>query len=108
MEEKMDAKEWAEWLAEEFAAQAEWRRQKAVEFPDDERNNEAALIFDRLSESVGQLDLAILDTFGSLHDEVQDSELWRDWLREIGFHQWPKSAGELIAEFIANRSGTTQ
>jgi hypothetical protein len=35
-------------LVEIFAGKAEWRRQKAVEHPDDKRNLEAATIFDRL------------------------------------------------------------
>jgi hypothetical protein len=49
-------------LQEEFERQAEWRRMKADEYPDDDtRNIEAAEIFDRLAATVADIKSYQLD-----------------------------------------------
>lgn len=98
----MDATE----LKEELERQAEWRREKVAEYPDDGRNADAATLLDRLAKSVERIDPVVVDTFYSLFDDGSDSELWLEWLRQVGFHQWPESAEELCRAFIADRAGT--
>ena len=39
-------------LQDDFKEQAEWRREKAEQYPDDKRHLEAAAIFDRLAATV--------------------------------------------------------
>ena len=45
---KHDGERWIV-LVEIFEGKAQWRRQKAVDHPDDKRNLEAATILDRLA-----------------------------------------------------------
>ena len=42
-------------LKEEFEREAEWRRQKAAEYPDDKRNLDSAAGYDRLAATVGDV-----------------------------------------------------
>ena len=39
-------------LRDDFKEEAEWRREKAEQYPDDKRHLEAAAIFDRLAATV--------------------------------------------------------
>jgi hypothetical protein len=93
-------------LAEEFARQAEWRSEKAEQYPDDERNAEAAAIFDRLAGSVKDCPKEVVDAALELFDDLDDSEVWQERLKRVGFHEWPDTAEAFLRSFIAERSGT--
>jgi hypothetical protein len=84
---------------------AEWRRSKAAEHPDDERNLEAANLLDMLAATVGNVPDAFIDAYGALWDEIKDSEHHSGMLRQIGFHSWHANAEEFVKEYIANRTG---
>ena len=90
-------------LVEIFAGKAEWRRQKAVEHPDDKRNLEAATIFDRLARSVDGVPPTTLNSFFELYEDYEGDELSEE-LRQVGFHSDPKTAEDFCRSYIASRT----
>jgi hypothetical protein len=89
-------------LKEEFERQAEWRRQKASEYPDDSRNLEAAQLFDKLAATVNDVDLAVLRAWRELFEDLPDSEEYNEMMRQVGFHIFPETADEFVRRFIAS------
>jgi hypothetical protein len=92
-----------EMLKDEFLYTAEWRRQKAIEYPDDERNLEAAALLERLANTVDQLDATVLRAYVELwrDDECYErGETHREMLGGIGFQWAPETATEFVREFI--------
>jgi hypothetical protein len=84
-------------LRDDFKEQAEWRREKAEQYPDDKRHLEAATIFDRLAATIDAIPQDVFIAFSKL--EVR----WTEMLRDVGFGSSPKSAEELVRSFIADR-----
>jgi hypothetical protein len=82
---------------------AEWRRQRAIEHPDDQRNLEA--ILDRLAHSVDDIDPILLGAFIELYDDPEAAEAWGELVRQVGFESSPGDVAELVREFIAHRAG---
>jgi hypothetical protein len=95
-------------LRGEFTSQAEWRWQKALEYPDDHRNKEAAKIFDQFTAQVDGLKNDLVIAFVELFDEAQDTEQWLEMLKATGFHYWPENAAKIVADFIKERTGGGQ
>lgn len=93
----------ADWLQNDFKRTAEWRRQKAAEHPDDERNAEAAVLLDRLAATVEDADPISLSRYQHLFtdDDPDVTERQNDALREVGFHRWPKDAEDFLTDFLA-------
>ena len=60
-------------LQDDFKEQAEWRREKAEQYPDDKRHLEAAAIFDRLAATVDAIPQDVFIAFSKL--EVDDGLL---------------------------------
>jgi hypothetical protein len=83
-----------------FLNAAEFRRQKATEYPDDSRNLEAARLLEKLAATADAVDPALIKSYGELYD----SEVHADMLRQIGFHIWPDTATEFVQDFIASRA----
>lgn len=92
-------------LIEEFQRQAEWRREKAEEHPDDKRNAEAADLFDRLAASARLANPAVVREYRELIDDLAGVEEHTQMLNGIGFTWWPESAEEFCREYIAKRIG---
>ncbi|MCH8240946.1 MAG: hypothetical protein IIB62_13060 [Proteobacteria bacterium] len=92
-------------LADTFATQAEWRRSKADEYPDDSRNLEAAELLDKLATSTKDIDLKVLQAYRELLDGFDNVEHHSEMIGEIGFHSWPETAEEFCREYIADRTG---
>jgi hypothetical protein len=88
-----------------FKEQAEWRRQKAEQHPDDKRHLEAAAIFDRLAETVDAIPQDVFRTFSEagVNDGLLDVQRWTQMLRGVSFGSTPKSAEEFVRSFIADR-----
>ena len=84
-------------LQDVFKEQAEWRREKAEQHPDDKRHLEAAVIFDRLAATVDGILQDVFRTFSEpdVNDGLLDLEQWTEML--------PKSAEEFVRSFIADR-----
>jgi hypothetical protein len=89
-----------------FEGTAEWRRAKAQEYPNDERNLQAAESLDRLATTVDQIEPVLLTAYTKLFDGVDSFygvELESEMTRTVGFHWWPASATEFVREFIERR-----
>jgi hypothetical protein len=75
-------------LRDDFKEEAEWRREKAKQSPDEERYLAAAAIFDRLAATVDAIPQDVFITF-SEHPEIADGlldvERWTEMLRAVGF-----------------------
>jgi hypothetical protein len=92
-------------LREEFERQAEWGREKAIQYPHDRRNAVAAAHFDELAASVKDCPPEVLEAFYELFEAGNDSVEWLEMLRRAGLDQWPDTAEELCRNFIAARTG---
>jgi hypothetical protein len=95
-------------LRDDFKEQAEWRREKAKQCPDDKRHLEAAAIFDRLAATVNAIPQDVFIAFSEpgpdLADGLLDVERWTEMLREVGFGSSPETAQEFVRSFIADRT----
>lgn len=91
-------------LAETFEEQADWRRQKVAEYPDDTRNLQAAEIFDRLLATANAVSAATLAKFNAVFrkNTFNAVEAWNDELRAVGFRLFPETAEECVADFVGN------
>jgi hypothetical protein len=87
------------------AGTAYWRREKAIEFPDDVRNLEAARELDRLAVEIAalegsklhaQLDKLFEDKEGGLIAMAIISEI----LRQVGFSRWYDTGEELLQAIV--------
>ena len=94
-----------EQLKEEFEGQADWRRQKAGEYPDDKRNIEAAEIFDRLAAGALTIPSDVFAAYLELFEEYPDAEKHAERMRSVGFHYWPETAEQFVRDFIAEQTG---
>ena len=93
-------------LRDDFKEQAEWRREKAEQYPDDKRHLEAAAIFDRLAATVCAIPHDVFIAFSEhpdIADGLLDVERWTEMLRDVGFGLSPKTAEEFVRSFIADR-----
>lgn len=91
-------------LTEEFTRQAEWRREKAQQYPDDTRNAEAAELFDRLASSSAKCPPEITEAAWELFDDIIDGEMWHQMLKEVGFWYFPSTAEEFCRDFISKQT----
>jgi hypothetical protein len=98
--------ETSETLRDMFEDQARWRREKAVECPDDSRNKIAAEIFDKLAATSADVSENVLRASGELFENFPDSEVWGEMLRRVGFWYFPEpeTAERFLLDFIANRT----
>jgi hypothetical protein len=88
-------------LKSELEDQAEWRRQKAVEYPDDRRNLDSAEEYERLAKTVKDIPRDLLVAYSECFDDAPDSERWGEMLKDIfrGFSDF-KDARELVQAFV--------
>jgi hypothetical protein len=95
-------------LQDVFEEQARWRREKAEQYPNDERNLEAAAIFDHLAATVGAIPEDVFVVFSELGPDVddgfRDAERWSEMLCEVGFHSVPETAEDFVRSYIADRT----
>jgi hypothetical protein len=96
-------------LSETLEYQAEWRRQKADEYPDDRRNIDAAELLERLAREVrnleGRNDLRVCRVEKFFEEVGPDSgvrflEVQSEYHRQIGFWKFPSSGGEYLDDLI--------
>jgi hypothetical protein len=94
-------------LRDDFKEEAEWQREKAKQYPHDERYLGAAAIFDRLAATVDNIPqdafLAFSEPGPDVTDGFLDVERWTEILREVGFGSSPETAEDLVRSFIADR-----
>src|SRR5215475_10601202 len=84
-------------LKGELEDQAEWRRRKAAEYPDDRRNLDSAEEYERLARTVKDIPDDLLVAYSEAFEDVPDSERWQEMLKDIfrGFSDFvtSKSSG---------------
>jgi hypothetical protein len=80
---------------------AEWRRQKAVEYPDDRRNLDSAEEYDRLAKTVKDVPDDLLVAYSEAFEDAPDSERWQEMLKDIfrGFSDFD-NATKLVQAFV--------
>ena len=89
------------WLTENLKNTAEWRREKALEFPDDRRNIEAAEACERLSLLTDLSGDAANRYSASVESEDYSfSERQSEVLRGIGFHTDYETLDELADAIV--------
>jgi hypothetical protein len=88
-------------LKGELEDQAEWRRRKAVEYPDDRRNLDAAEEFERLAKTVKDIPADLLVAYSESFEDLPDSERWEEMFKDIfrGFADFD-NATELVQAFV--------
>jgi len=82
-------------IERDFRASARWRRERAVEYPSDKRNLEAAMLLDRLADTVREIEPALLGAWRELYKE-SDVETWNEMIRQVGFYSDSKNATEFV------------
>jgi hypothetical protein len=88
-------------LKSELEETAEWRRRKAVEYPDDRRNLDAAEEYERLAKTVKDVPGDLLVAYSEAFEDAPDSERWQEMLKDIfrGFSDFD-NATELVQAFV--------
>ena len=88
-------------LKEEFEREAEWRRQKAAEYPDDKRNLNSAAGYDRLAATVGDVSEELMVAYVECFNDMTETELHRELLKEVFHAGAPESATEFVRRFVS-------
>jgi hypothetical protein len=101
MTTKADTAGAREILQAELEEQAEWRRQKAVEYPDDRRNLDSAEEYERLAKTVKDVPDDLVVAYSEAFEDAPDSERWQEMLKDIfrGFADF-EDARELVQAFV--------
>jgi hypothetical protein len=88
-------------LKDQLESQAGWRRRKAVEYPDDRRNLDAAEEYERLAKTVQAVPDDLLVAYSEAFEDASDSERWEEMLMDIfrGFSDFT-NATELVQAFL--------
>jgi hypothetical protein len=88
-------------LKGELEDQAEWRRRKAAEYPDDRRNLDSAEEYERLAKTVKDIPEDLLVAYSESFEDAPDSERWQEMLKDIfrGFSDFA-NATELVQAFV--------
>jgi hypothetical protein len=94
-------------LAETLELTAEFRRDKAAEYPDDERNMEAALLLESLAAACRDTDQSQQGAHVTAYAQFVEAteflslEAFHEYLKLIGFHRWPSNPEDLCGELLA-------
>ena len=97
---------------QDFKEHAEWRREKAQHYPNEERNLEAAAILDRLAATVDAIPqdvfVALSELGPNVDDDLLDVEQWTEMLRDVGFQSAPKNAEDFVPILYCGSNGATR
>src|SRR5262245_57439231 len=83
---------------------ADWRRRMATDNPTDARNIKAAETLEKLADEMKSANETIIDAYASLWGDYTHAEVHRELLRSIGVSWHPKTADQIVKQFIALRS----
>jgi hypothetical protein len=106
----VDKNDALEWLKEQFEHTAEWRREKAQEYPGDVRNLDAARMLDRLAATIEGVPDDLAAAYAELHEDDEDlhrlAELENEMRKGVGFrcYAW-ENATEFIQDIVAAMTG---
>lgn len=90
-------------LKEAFEAQADWRAEKAEEYPDDVRNVRATEILRRLAATADDVPAALMAEYNAVFlrwDTYEVVRLQDEAMRGIGFHTQPENAADFVRGFV--------
>jgi hypothetical protein len=90
-------------LSNAIEGAADWRRRKAEEYPDDDRNRDAVAELTRLAETVPDVSDKRVAQYDALwKDDRADRavEIESEMLRSVGFSAGWKTAEQFIAELV--------
>ena len=93
-------------MSDQLESSAEWRRGKAVEYPEDaKRNLEAASLLERLAVGVRKLEGSDIHARISALCEDDDvsytlTEEYSQLMKEVGFHWFSDDPREFLGELI--------
>src|SRR5215467_9703268 len=104
MTEDFDVNDIREQLRLRFESTAYWRREKAKEYPDDERNAEAAAHLEHLATTVDSVPDQKLAAYAELYDE-RDTEEENEMFRVVGFYSLLATATEFVDDLISRCTG---
>jgi hypothetical protein len=92
----------------EFLKTANWRREQAIDYPDDKWNFEAVVLLERLANTVDEIDPRLLEAYVGLweRDGLSGAETQTEMLRGVAFNWAPQTASEFVSEFSKMTSGT--
>lgn len=88
-----------------FEDQAQWRREKATENADHQRDIESAEIFDTLAATAADVPPDVLTAAEERFSDPADFLILNAMLREVGVQSHPVNAEEFVREFIARSAG---
>jgi hypothetical protein len=88
-------------LNETFSEQADWREQKAKEFPDDDRNAAAAKLLRAMAQSSSAVPQDLLSEVEALSADSDNMEAWSEKLRQVGFGSNQETAEGFLLDYIA-------
>jgi hypothetical protein len=91
-----DIKWTRELLKAELEEKVDWRRRKAVEYPNDRRNRDAAKEYERLAKTVKDIPDDLLVEYLEAFEDAPDSERWHEMLNDIFRGFGPADATEVI------------
>ena len=96
-------------LKNEFLKTANWRREQAIDYPDDKWNFEAVVLLERLANTVDQIDPRLLEAYVGLweRDGRSGAETQTEMLRRVAFNWAPQTASEFISEFNSKMASGT-
>jgi SLT domain-containing protein len=86
----------------DVGATAEWRRDKAAQYPEDERNERAAELLERLTAEINALNWSPLHL--RIETFVNDGEISGEInfiLKSIGFRYVPATGEQLLRDIVA-------
>jgi hypothetical protein len=96
-------------LKNEFLKTANWRREQAIDYPDDKWNFEAVALLDRLANTVDEIDPRLLEAYAGFWkgDGLSGAETQSEMLRGVAFDWAPQTASEFVSEFISKMTSGT-
>ena len=94
-------------LENRFLDTSDWRLEKAVDYPNDKRNLEAAENLERLAATVGDVDPRLCAVFEEeLAKDLDGGGTLDHMLRLVGFHDHFATASDFVLAFILRQRGS--
>jgi len=88
-------------LREDFLGQADWRHQKAFEYPEDKRNLRAAERYERLAGTVDEVPGELLVAYKELYETEHEVEIYWELMKRLFYVDTPATATEFVRCFIS-------
>lgn len=90
----------------ELEMTAHWQFEKSIEWPDDDRNANAAVLLERLANEVRELKGSPLhNKLNKVWEKIFDYSLAveaeNEYMRQIGFHAFPASGADFLKSVFA-------